>query len=56
MQTMPGVTPESVAAAKLAVAIERAEILLATGIQITEDGTVILPRKGPQRVNARAAS
>jgi hypothetical protein len=46
---VPPVTQQSVAAAKLAAAIERARIFEQTGILITDEG-FILPLKGPRDV------
>jgi hypothetical protein len=43
-------TPETIARAKLANAIERAQIFRDTGLRIRQDGSFQLPKKGPRRV------
>ena len=47
-------TPETIAAARRAAAIERADIFRLTGVVIDEDGTIHLPRekRGADAVSA----
>jgi hypothetical protein len=47
-------TPETIAAARRAAAIERAEIFRLTGVVIEDDGTIHMPRekRGADAVNA----
>ncbi len=45
---LPPVTAESIAAAKCAALLERHDVLLRTGILITDDGRVLLPPQASQ--------